>query len=330
MTSSGYDLAPDAPCRWCGGELRPLYRMGDYQTWQCRRCNSGTTSPLPPAEELRRFYDQFAFAADAANLRLYKTDPVTRWLRGFGFRAEARLLDVGGGGGFMARAFQDAGLGEAHYVDLDASACLFAGRELGLRHVRHADVCELPHLSGVRYDLIYCRHVLEHVRDPFEMLRRMMALLADDGVIELILPNGASLEYLGYPELLRRRVDTIVRSNPELSEATVWRSFWTGRIAHGLDPIRHLWAVTPKGITAWLSRQPGIRFSVCTKPLSHSVYSMYNAGVRRSSWQERVRTFCVNRSVARVRGACHLVARIRSVSGGQVSAAAEPERAVAA
>lgn len=290
--------------------MRPLYRMDRFQAFRCRGCGTAYADPLPSDEELRRYYDQFAFGADLRNLDLYRTPAMAAWLASFGLPPGARLLDVGGGGGFMARVFEESGLGEADYIDLDGAACEFARHALGLERVHQGDVCALPETSTRRYDFIHCRHVLEHLRDPFEMLRRLIALLSDRGVIVLVLPNGASLEYLGYPSMLRGRVDRIVADNPGYSRRRAWRRFLAGDIAHGLDPIRHLWAVTPSGVAAWLSARDDVRVSVSTKPLSHRVYSIYNAVPRRRTRLTRLHTFVVNRTLGRLRGGCHLVVRI--------------------
>lgn len=285
--------------------------MGGFQAYQCRGCATACVDPIPSADTLRHYYAGFAFAADPENLELYRTPPMRAWLHSLGLPAGSQMLDVGGGGGFMARVFQDWGFGEAHYVDLDPAACDFARQHLGLQHVIHADVCSLAESLPVKYAFIHCRHVLEHVPDPFEMLQRLTALLAPGGVLVLVLPNGGSLEYVGYPSMLRRRVETIVADNPGHPPHLVWWWFLAGRIAHGLDPVRHLWAITPSGLASWLSKRSDIRFVVSTKPLSHPVFSMYNAARRRRTLRDRFQTFVVNRTLGRVRGGCHLVAEIR-------------------
>ena len=100
-----------------------------------------------------------------------------------------RVLDVGCGAGGVGAAlkaerdvevvglegFPDAAeqararLDEAHCVDLDA-------------------LPELPYPHG-HFDAMVFGDVLEHLRDPFELLRRLKPLLKSDGVIVCSIPN---------------------------------------------------------------------------------------------------------------------------------------------
>jgi SAM-dependent methyltransferase len=266
---------------------------------------------MPEERELRRFYDGFLFQADLRNLECYTTPEIESWLRSFAFPSGARMLDVGGGGGFMARAFESFGLGRSWYVDLDPKACGFARESLGLTEVLNEDVCGLPSRLSQRFDFIYCRHVLEHVPDPIRMIQAMMELLAEGGVLEMILPNGISLEYLGYPSLLHARVNRLLRGNLGWSRARVWGTFATSRIAHGMDPIRHLWAITEKALSAWTTRQVGFETTILTASLSDPIYSMYHARRLASTWSNRLHTRLVVQTLGRLRGGCHLILRMR-------------------
>lgn len=44
--------------------------------------------------------------------------------------------------------------------------------------------------SGIRYDLIFMQHVLEHYPDPFQVLKQCHNLLNKDGIILIIVPNS--------------------------------------------------------------------------------------------------------------------------------------------
>jgi len=44
--------------------------------------------------------------------------------------------------------------------------------------------------SGIRYDLIFLQHVLEHFPDPFEVLRKCHNLLKKDGIVLIMVPNS--------------------------------------------------------------------------------------------------------------------------------------------
>jgi SAM-dependent methyltransferase len=94
----------------------------------------------------------------------------------------ARLLDVGGGPGYFADAFQARG---ARYVGLDADAGEMAlhGRTPGPRTVL-GDGTALPFLAGA-FDVAYSSNVAEHVDRPWRMADEMVRVLAPGGLLYL-------------------------------------------------------------------------------------------------------------------------------------------------
>lgn len=298
-------------CLFCGGANEPIYRMSGLWIVQCRNCSTATVEQPPSNEAIRKYYDGFLFQACRENISLFVRDEIRDWLQAFRFPKEARMLDVGGGGGFMAHAFREFGFGEPFYVDLDEKACAFASNELKISNVFNGDVCSFDALKAYRFDFIYSRHVIEHVVNPVDMIDRMIGLLRPGGVIEMTLPNGASLEYFGHPALLKSRIRTIRQANPGWSTQKVLMLFLSGYIAHGIDPIRHLWAITPAGLRANLSGRDDVTFDVRTAPLDDPVYSMYFSNKCAKSGKTRVRTRLVAETLGRMRGQCHLIARIR-------------------
>jgi SAM-dependent methyltransferase len=96
--------------------------------------------------------------------------------------AGARLLDVGGGPGFFADAFEAQG---ASYVALDADAgeLVLHGRRPGPRTVL-GDGARLPFASGA-FDVAYSSNVAEHVPHPWAMADEMVRVLAPGGLLYL-------------------------------------------------------------------------------------------------------------------------------------------------
>ena len=114
-----------------------------------------------------RFYGELA--RDSAG-------QVDRWHRLDG----ALLLDVGGGPGYFADAFEARG---ATYVavDADAGEMRLHGRAPGPRTVL-ADGTGLPFRTG-SIDIAYSSNVLEHVRDPWRMADEMVRVTRPGGTI---------------------------------------------------------------------------------------------------------------------------------------------------
>ena len=92
----------------------------------------------------------------------------------------ALLLDVGGGPGFFADAFEARG---ATYVALDADAgeMRLHGREPGPRTVQGSGT-SLP-FPDECFDVVYSSNVLEHVSDPWAMADEMVRVARVGGTI---------------------------------------------------------------------------------------------------------------------------------------------------
>lgn len=144
-----------------------------------------------------RFYRDLA--ADSA-------EQVSEWQRLDG----ATILDVGGGPGYFAQAFQRRG---ATYIGLDADAgeMRLHGREPGPRTVLGSGT-HLPFRTA-SMDVTYTSNVLEHVRNPWRMCDEMVRVTKPGGIVFISYtlwwgPWGghetAPLHYLGGERAARR------------------------------------------------------------------------------------------------------------------------------
>ena len=99
-----------------------------------------------------------------------------------------RVLDVGCGTGVLGSALKE-GHPERYVAGITHSEVeAQRGREL-LDRVLIADLetCDFRELG--EFDCVICSHVLEHLRNPAEVLARLRAVLAVDGMVLIALPN---------------------------------------------------------------------------------------------------------------------------------------------
>jgi SAM-dependent methyltransferase len=122
-------------------------------------------------------------------------DPLTRVnLDRLGPRPGWRCLEVGAGGGSIARALADR-VGAANVTATDLSTVLLGPlADLGVTVLRH-DVLRDP--APGTFDLIHCRFVVDHLTERVAALARMASWLRPGGW--LLVEAGASL-----PELSSR------------------------------------------------------------------------------------------------------------------------------
>jgi len=296
-------------CVFCEGRCEQRYRMEEFEIWQCKNCGTGRAWPPPPPETLREFYDGFLKGLTAELLPRFISAGRLLY-RDLGLRPEGglRMLDVGGGGGFFAKVFEELGYGSSTYVDLDPESTAFARDTLGLRDAVNADAGTASTVVKGLFDFVYCRHVIEHLADPTTFMRGLLSVVNAGGLCVVQCPNGASLEYFAYPwSSLRNRLSRIRRANG-YSRTRVLSLALSGCMLHGMDPPRHLWAITKRGMLAW-ARRSGVSCRTYMRHLGNLAYSPHYRP--KDTFRGRLSDFLGQRVLSPIHGGTHLVAILR-------------------
>jgi 2-polyprenyl-3-methyl-5-hydroxy-6-metoxy-1,4-benzoquinol methylase len=98
------------------------------------------------------------------------------------------VLDVGCGAGVLGATLKRRGTVEVVGVEVDPDAAAAAERVLDRVHVGDIELLELPYETST-FDCIILADVLEHLRDPWALLRRLTPLLGAHGRVIASLPN---------------------------------------------------------------------------------------------------------------------------------------------
>jgi SAM-dependent methyltransferase len=98
-----------------------------------------------------------------------------------------RLLDVGGATGVFAYVFRDAGW-DCHVVD-PAETGRFIEADFGIPYHQGS---YRPAMAGGKFDLITLIFVLEHLRDPRNLLAAVFADLCSTGLLYIEVPDAAA------------------------------------------------------------------------------------------------------------------------------------------
>jgi 2-polyprenyl-3-methyl-5-hydroxy-6-metoxy-1,4-benzoquinol methylase len=110
-----------------------------------------------------------------------------------------RLIDIGAGPGGFAAAAKHAGY-DVTAIEMDERCCDYMNRRLGVHAICSDEpIAELEQQAPAR--VISLWHVLEHLRDPGEMLATAAQRLQDAGMLAIGVPNPRSLQF----RLLRAR-----------------------------------------------------------------------------------------------------------------------------
>ncbi len=109
-------------------------------------------------------------------------------------RSKGRLADVGGGLGSFTAAAVARGWDATLYEPV-GSAVAFAREHLGVPAVQGG--FETLSSGDEQFDVVALLHVLEHFRQPVEVLRSLQPAIADHGVLLVEVPNFASMSRRG-------------------------------------------------------------------------------------------------------------------------------------
>lgn len=173
----------------------------DFDVVRCDSCGLVRLDPQPPAEELHKYYPQQYWFAPKLTLagrleELYRKmmirDHVAFARGAVQGKADARVLDVGCGGGLFLRELRTDAM-RVFGLDVSVEAARTAEAQNAV-HVAVGDLRRAPFVAG-QWDLITMYHVLEHVHDPREFLRAARELLAPQGRLIAQVPNIDCLQY---------------------------------------------------------------------------------------------------------------------------------------
>lgn len=297
-------------CVFCQNQRGMIYQLNGFDIHQCPSCLAASVSKPPDDTTLAEFYNGFSFETKKENLQRILTPAIQRWFRSFALPENARMLDIGGGAGFFAKAFQDFGFGTSSFIDLDPTACRFAKEELGIEDVICDDIKNIVGHYNSSYDFIYCRHVIEHLVNPTDMIEAAIQLLKPGGTLILQFPNGLSLEYFAFPERLKPFAKKIKQSN-RFSTRKVLAVLLSKKNAFGLDPIRHLWAIPPQSIARFLRQRPGLKVSTRCASITDPVYSPYFTAKKPL---QKIKALIARYLASPLRGGAHGIVEIHKTS----------------
>jgi len=172
-------------------DVLPLLRNIDGRRYGfvggCEECGLAFANPVHDGAELESFYEEDGPWGSARSNKEPPGDPPSARMAGlFGAIAndlnvlspptDAAVLDIGCGSGALLNGLQR--LGWKTYGIEPAIKIAFR---------RHVELTEVP--DEERFRLIVLRHVLEHLRDPLDMLRRAERALLPGGYVFISVPN---------------------------------------------------------------------------------------------------------------------------------------------
>lgn len=186
-------------CNLCGSaeqKIKPglkyfLTLQDPYNIVMCPKCHLTYMSPRPTTVEYKNYYEsQGDYDVSAYLNRVSKRLPGyearMKEIQAF-YHGTGKLLEIGcAAGHFLAIA---QGLGwEVCGVEFSDLLAAYARTEFGLNVLTCATLSEAGLPEG-EFDVVYSRHVLEHLPDPMSALVESFRVLKKGGLLFIEVPN---------------------------------------------------------------------------------------------------------------------------------------------
>ncbi|MCG2725693.1 MAG: class I SAM-dependent methyltransferase [Elusimicrobia bacterium] len=186
-------------CDFCGSrDFKFLFSGHDYLafsplTFNVMRCNKcGLVGLKPCPENLVKYYDSYRKDSSEKDIFLFPLLFPNRVKKIKKLKSPGKILDIGcGAGGFLSDMQKE---GWAVYgCDLDSNICDTAKNSTGLKNIYTGDVLFLDFPDNF-FDVITLWHVLEHLTNPKDTLRKINKLLKDGGILIVESPDFSSIQ----------------------------------------------------------------------------------------------------------------------------------------
>lgn len=203
-----------------------------FQVWHCENCQLRFTQDIPQESEIGRYYQAEEYISHSntskglvnrlyqivRNITLKSKKNLIEKLSG---KSSGNILDIGCGTGEFLGTMKTAGW-QTLGLEPDEGARQQAAKNQGVAAKPSEDLFQL---EDNQYDVITMWHVLEHVHQLDEYLKKIHSLLKENGVLVIAVPNYQS------------------------SDADKYQEFWAA-----YDVPRHLYHFSPHAMDHLINR----------------------------------------------------------------------------
>ncbi len=173
-----------------------LNRQVDHEKfayYTCSNCKTVFLRPIPP--NLGLYYSEGYYAipnslselVSKSERQQFKIELVRKYV------ASGRLLEIGPSFGGFAYLSKLAGY-RVDTIEMDARCCDFLENVVGVRAIHSNNPAISLKLLG-QYDVIALWQVIEHLPDPWALLKVIAEHLAPNGIVVIAAPNPSSFQW---------------------------------------------------------------------------------------------------------------------------------------
>lgn len=240
---------------------------------RCPVCDLTFAHPQPSPEAITSYYVGL-YSDLASNYDENKMEAIRHSVRGY-LRTLSRhrkiepgtsFLDLGGGLGYYAKAFAESGVAVT-LVEQDPVSLKFARNVLKIDNIIATSAEQFFRQNRTRYDVIFLRHVIEHVTDPAHVIAELNKCLADGGILVIETDNNAGIELMFRPGPAKFYLNLYKASFAPASFLSLM-----SRRPFAVDPPRHLFGFRMSNLASLLQNNALIPVEKKCYRLGHPIY----------------------------------------------------------
>lgn len=187
-------------CPVCSADsYKPLYQLHhDLDFGVCQKCGLSYVAPLPSNNELAEIYNSFKqsypnpeIIADSSDFSLIARERFSFVTENRDLLSSSNLLDIGSGYGLFLNCFRQTNW-QVHGVEPSIIPVTFSKKELDLKNIQNCMLADAI-FEPASFDVICSFHVIEHLKSPIIMLKRIKEILKPDGRFFLATPDLAKM-----------------------------------------------------------------------------------------------------------------------------------------
>ena len=197
-------------CNICNNEISPkiLFKNKSAQNpdiVRCPVCKITFIHPQPDSKIISDYYN--GLYASIAVYDEKKMQDANRSLKAYKKEINKinprsdELLDLGCGLGYYSKAASNAGY-IVSSVEQDKVSIKFAKETLKLDNIIEKSIEDFILTTELKVDVIFLRHVIEHVPDPQGLIEGISGMLQPGGILVIETDNNAGIELLFRPHSL--------------------------------------------------------------------------------------------------------------------------------
>ena len=229
-------------------------KNGVNHIFRCPECKITFVKEQPTVSELNDYYNgmyqDLAVTFDNKKMN-WARNSMKAYVKTLRLKLDSvknkSFLDLGGGLGYYSKAANEFGF-DSVLVEKDPVSVNFASKELGLKNIVKQDLNQFFKNNKKQYDVVFLRHVIEHVTNPHEIVSGISSILKTNGILIIETDNNAGIELLFTKNVKKFYLNLYKKNFENVSFIQLLK-----KRPFALDPPRHLYAFRMKNLSNLLS-----------------------------------------------------------------------------